>query len=47
MSLNKKNIESYYVNMFLANTSKFHDNNLDKNKLYNGKDYFNNFTKYK
>ena len=24
MSLNK-NIESYYVNMFLANTSKFHE----------------------
>ena len=40
MSLNKKNIESYYVNMFLANTSKFHDNNLDKNKLYTGKELF-------
>lgn len=40
MSMNKKNIDAYYMNLFLANTSKYHNNSINKKDTYTGNDLF-------
>ena len=40
MSMNKKDIDAYYMNMFLANTSKYHNNNINKKETFSGNDLF-------